>query len=561
LGPALPEEDGALVRDLAEGTMVRGDCAFDLAAGILGDGLRRQQVTLFTGAGVSLPSGLPGSSILVESLVKAMSESLARLQIGSAVQRSTVEAILSRYPLERLLDSIVGVLGEEAALDFLGVLQDAEENYNHSAVAEAARRRWVTSLITLNFDLLYEQALQKQLVPFVWQLPLVRGSCIPETPAQVTLVKPHGTLRLRGLPYHRQYLAATLQYAGDRPQQETRQVFAQCASNHPVLLVAGYRDDDWDILPALLRAPWSHVIWCQFVRRQNADTDPPENLSPRVKAWLEQIPTAAFLLRGEVRDLLSSVLEDGNVGRSWKDIEPRRPNTTVLQRYPARTVLAAVRLLDGADNALYGDLLPKIGALPEVTEDVQLRRRWVRSAAWYFHAHRMHFRRCTRVPRSLISERAGTGENTLDYMGDLRSLYYAHLSATKRPWLNPIWPLDLVRAHGAAKALRRETCTDVHQTHPTRWEQREYQRLAAQLEQYKADLMHNWGYHLLPFPVWPVRALTRRIFSVIMRRYSLAARRFPVLDWEYYLVRHAESALIAGERQVVSELLTRPLNS
>jgi len=541
------------------GRIVPGERLFGQAVAVLGEAFQHHGVTVFAGAGVSRPSGLPDSRALVLGLVDAMAQSLSLTQIGTEGDRDAVCSILRTNPLERLLDSLVSVLGDGVALDYLSVLGAAPVNYNHEAVAELARRGWLSGIVTLNFDVLFEQALRKQSLPFAWHLPLAGGSDAPRVPAQVTVVKLHGTLPLDGLFYNHDYLAATLQYAGDRPQPETQGVLEDWARNCPTLVVAGYSDNDWDIFPALARMPWSHVVWCEYASKGGSDDGPPPGPSSRVASWLEgRSQGSTFLLYGDVRDLWSAVLEDGQVGRNWPHAPARRPDVSVLLRRPVHTSLAAILLLDATDNQLYRRLLPTIGTLPGLATDALLRRRWERSISWLHHAYRRDPRRAIRMRLDLIAQRDVPGEGPLDYLRDLRSLYYEYVSAAKRPWVNPLlFAVDLVRARRTSRVLRMEAEKLMQQSSVSPRVRKEVERLVAQLEQYRVDLWHNWGYHLLPFCSWPARAMTRKLFRRIARQYAEVARRFPVLDWEYFCVRHAEASLIAGDLKAASELRLR----
>ena len=540
--------------------MVPGDPRLLKAVSQLTEAFRERRVTFFSGAGISRPSGLPGSPPLVASLVDAMTESLSRIRLGESSERSGVRDVISGYPLERLLDSLVDMHGDEAALGYLRVLQDATENYNHDAIAILAERKLLNYIVTLNFDVLFEQALSRRSVPFAWHLPLAADGRIPHSVAGVTVVKPHGTLPFDGLPYAPHYLAATLRYAGDRPQRETAEVFQTIAQQSPVLLVAGYSNDDWDIFPLLAAAPWSHVVWCEFVPASSLHALSALSPCTRVIRWLSSRPVESTLVMyGDVRTLLSTVLDDGNLGRSWQDSRQRIPDASLFTESPSRTALAALRLLDGTANELYRRLLPQFGSTEALATDIRLRRQWQRSISWFHHAHRRDVRMAIKMHQQLLEEWPSSGESDLEYLWDLVTLYYEYISAAKRPYLNVQWVVDLLRARRVGNFLRKEAARIKASVTANPWIGKQADRQLAHLTYYKVDLLHNWGYHLLPFSSGPLRGLTRRLFRGIAGHYREAAERFPVLDWEYHYVRGVEAGLIAGERlplSVVREKLT-----
>jgi len=81
----------------------------------------------------------------------------------------------------------------------------------------------------------------------------------------------------------------------------------------------------------------------------------------------------------------------------------------------------------------------------------------------------------------------------------------------------------------------------------TPWSVKEAERQEAYTAYYQIDLLHNWGYHLLPFKNRLVRRLIRKAFRSIAERYRQTLKRYPVLDWEYHYVRGVEAALIADD--------------
>jgi len=170
----------------------------------------KKEVTIFSGAGVSIPSGLPDSKKLIKSISSILSLSIEKLNIGTIKDRKLLDKVVFDYRLERILDSIVSYHGTAILKSILN-FQSSKPTFNHKAAAILAKHGYLSHIITLNFDVLFEEAFQKNFVPFEWHLPLVS---VPEHPKDkqpvVTITKPHGTFPFKGYSYREYFLAATL---------------------------------------------------------------------------------------------------------------------------------------------------------------------------------------------------------------------------------------------------------------------------------------------------------------------------------------------------------------
>ena len=441
---------------------------------------------------------------------------------------------------------MVDVHGDELALRYLAVLGDARENYNHRAAAALARTGKLRHIVTLNFDVLFEQALRDCDVSFNWNLPLASDIPIGDLRAQVVVTKPHGTLPLSGMPYETHYLASTLQYSGDRPQRETAKVLDSISRESPVLLVAGYRDEDWDISPLLMSAQWSRVYWCEFITYDKLPDCSFKYPCPPIRNWLDRLGQGnAYVLVGDVRALLASLLgEQIDIGADDRPF--RIPDASMFLRKRERTALAAVHCLDGVKNQLYKALLPQLESPILAVHDEKLHRSWQRTFSWFNHVYKRRIRRSVYMHNQLInSARLESIEDRLQYVHDLKSLYYEYISAAKRPYLNFRWPLDLVRAHKIENQISCEVQQIRAEDKTNPWILKEAERQLAFVAYYRIDLLHNWGYHLLVFTNGPTCMLIRSVFRKISAMYEHVASKYPVLDWEYHYVRRIEASIIA----------------
>ena len=84
--------------------------------------------------------------------------------------RDRVKKFLKGRPLEKILEAMIAVHGP-IALRCIDVLGSGEPNFSHVAVAQLAAAGMLRYIITLNFDVLFEQALLREGVSFEWHLP------------------------------------------------------------------------------------------------------------------------------------------------------------------------------------------------------------------------------------------------------------------------------------------------------------------------------------------------------------------------------------------------------
>ena len=173
-----------------------GNPIFDSSISNLRQNLNEQRISFFSGAGISVPSGLPLAGTLCEAILSAMKDCLEIIDLGTKNERISVEQILKDYRLERILDSLLEFYSDNEIMDYLGVLQNAKENYNHSAIASLASLGSISHIITLNFDTLFEQALTKKKIKYSWYLPLSSPDLIPDSNSNFTIIHDSSLVRV-----------------------------------------------------------------------------------------------------------------------------------------------------------------------------------------------------------------------------------------------------------------------------------------------------------------------------------------------------------------------------
>lgn len=536
--------------------------------------LYNKKVTLFTGAGISRPSGLPLSGTFIKNISETMCEAIRTVNLGTNKEQHELERVLPLYPLEKLLDSLVNKYGEDA-LKILTILESGFPNYNHSAIAQLAKNDYLDTIITLNFDVLFENALLASDISFTWNLPLssVKQEFLGSD-KNVTLIKPHGTLPVSGYPYKSYYLAATLSQCGDRPRPENAKSFKSTARIRPVLIVAGYSNNDWDISPLLRTTDWSHIIWIEhFKPKKNSDVPSPEKPCQYIQSWLENHP-ASWLIYGDVKDILRQLLKIIGINSDYsqntthqlnsRDAPELKPEVKFLLDKPEAVAFSAISLLDGKFNDLYESLLFQLGELSGIHNDNRLSGQWDMAMAWYYHAQHSDIRKSSNIRRKLLPALLNQDRNNeIDLLGNYLSIHYDHLATFRRPYLNPFFIYDLFMIFKYKRKLF-ELIKKIKSTKPDNpWIIAQANKHEALAKYHIVDLIHKWGYHFLPFENRRFRIFTKWLFRRISLAYGKLFESYPMLNWEYPYVRYIESMMIADcieDREEIMSMLQKNLN-
>lgn len=520
---------------------------------------RQASVTPLLGAGISFeePSNLPMAPALVAPLANVLL-SAARLMYAEvdATDKEIAELhdVLHNARLERLLDVLHTTHGN-MALTYLYPLMGSGWNLNHAALGALAQHGYLRTGITLNFDLLIENAALAHGVTTTTTCPLVGKSFQTGTGMpRLHLVKPHGSFTPESPPQGpHDFLSATLSQAGSHPLPRNVDAVRTCINACPVLLVAGYSDNDWDIFPILPRISNSlrRVMWIDHrsdddVRQRVPAWDvnvPFNSLRDRIVPWLQQIECESYLLLGRARQFLHDVLEV-----MFIDPEPC-PNgqaisepdagmflpTTTTDPLSMKTMLSFALLVQQR-NKLSERLLVWCRDRATGAGLIQLE-----ALAKDAIGHTQHTYgnipeaiRCTRRVH-LLWRKKGNSTKAADSQVWLG---YEYLCLAKRPSpLRPIQllslPLNVLKGlYHLRKGVRAA-------------EGEEHQRLHALAAFYRIDLLHSWGSLLLL--LGPKAAHLCHIpFRAIERLYATIAKKNDLMQGQYYWLRHLEAQLLSG---------------
>lgn len=505
------------------------------------NGLQGRRLFFFFGAGVSRgePSNLPLSDDLKYPLIDCMLSATDRVGLAHLVQIEDLRKSLSAQPLERILDALVRAWGD-SALEYLSVLRSDRWNVNHGAIAILARKGLLPYVVTLNFDLLIETALNRLNVPFILKLPLSSFTAsIGKGSPLLTLVKPHGSLPITKDTPIGKHLAATLRYTGKNVQPENRHELESIARQCPFVVVAGYRNGDWDIFPLLEELNLLNIVWIMH-------PDPQTEPLIEVTQWLKRTNGYSSLITVDVSDFIRDLFKALRLKlpRLPANGLTPKPNVRPFLSKPHTTAWSAVSLLDGYRNDLYKELLPALGDVSALQADERIRPLWQRSMAWFHQTHR-DFRASIALRREAFKvefkERTSASIDTAD---DFLSLFYDHLSSAKRPYINPLWIVDIGIALWYRRKTRREAFA-ILRNHPDSITTKEVNHIIAMTEYYVVDLFHNWFTALLILGSRKWRKFVSIAFRPVALGYRKVMKKHEHLDWEYHYLRKLEAEILA----------------
>lgn len=505
------------------------DCLNDLCSD-----LRSRRLTPLLGAGISrswpscLPLAVDLQAPLIKLLYQAVAAPLARFPPDS-IEHQAIETQINEARLERLLDAFHRVYGDPA-MDWLSVLASENCNSNHLALAVLVAGGFLPHIITLNFDLLIERAIEQKQLTFRTACTL-HPARFPtgNHPVDCFITKPHGSLWPD--PENRfRYLGATLSQIGNHVARQTRETLQNIFRRHPTLLVAGYSDNDWDIMPALVQPGMGvqRVIWIQ-----HSANNP---LPPKAVAWLDRLGANGVALQGDILKLLTDCIQMLGCEKPAAPVEHHPPyvrDAETLFSDKRRNMLVFAQLLH--DDALKQHFLESIGELREQPELEILRLRGLGAVA---HTGR-DVKRAVRL-NALALKLQQQAQCDGDELPDrLIWIGYEHLCLAKRPsWREPLelvsWPWYVARG---LWLLARGTRASPPNSK---------QRLLALAAYYRTDLIHSWTNALIALGP-SVTGLFGWLFRILVKRYERVELLHPdLMEWEYYWLRKLEVQLLGG---------------
>lgn len=553
----------------------------------LGVACEERRVCPFLGAGISRahPANLPLAGPLVSELVSVLDRAFeVGLTLTGLADRSvSVERErIRRARLEQLLDALYRAHGPRA-LDLIACLNGRHWNMNHAVLAALAQAGFLPTCVTLNFDLLIEYAIARRGASCMTVCPLLKtGFATGDEPHCTRIVKPHGSFTPPHVgPDAYSHLSATLSQAGTRPSLRNRAALDSAFDQSPVLLVAGYSDDDWDIFPIVqeLTPRLRRVVWVEYaasadnaaakreaLRSGTADAAP----HSRVVQWLRANAVHATLLFGRVDELLgriaqrvrvSAVLPSGSNQPPPIDASAFAVTVDVQKPQSLRTLTAVAGM---TRNARSGEALlhwlqgrDEVRRMPELTAQVNEHR-----------AHAYHTAGAIRPAIKCMFARVRQKETMRrsELADDYLWIGYEFLCLAKRPQRkvretasNTV--VDASRQNWLLHRSLRFVCwlleipenvwRGAHWMNRAITISRSDQRasIRARAQYYWADLLHSWG-NLLMLCGPRGRHVTKPLFRLIASRYHRVHVQSPegaeLMLNDYFWMRHLESRILAS---------------
>ncbi len=309
--------------------------------------LRQRKLVPLVGAGISFdaPASLPIARELNEPIHDLLKADLFRIHTEAGLSNDEFKLcdnLIIEAPLESLLDALQTTYREKALNYLLSALVCDKFNVNHYGLALLAKSYGLSHIITLNFDILIELALDQLRITYETLCPIGRSSSqMSSSKCQCEIIKPHGTLAHSTERYSfENNLSTTLRVLGQEPNPSTVKKLEEIFKERPILLVAGYGAADWDIFPILQAAIGKGVL-----QRVYWIEHPGAERNKKLLKWFEELSrnNKGVRVTHDFTNLLAKLLEnldDKKPPRLRQSIDAKR-----MFDDQAKNIFAVVELL------------------------------------------------------------------------------------------------------------------------------------------------------------------------------------------------------------------------
>lgn len=541
----------------------------DVLWGIINDFKGRNLVPLL-GAGISFeePSNLPQGnglkSPLVESLKQTHSELVDRNLISDS---SEIIGLVKELKLENLLDGFERAYGEKA-LECLEVLNTKIWNENHSSLALLSRQGLLPWCITLNFDLLIEEAFLYHEGTCTTISPLIRKSFVTgDGTSSTNIIKPHGSIVGPNVSENfYDHISTTISKIGKKPALENIEMFEKAFEDCKTLLVAGYSDDDWDVFPIfhILKNKPKKIIWIFH------PSDPPED-KEKIKKNVAKVGIEVDYICEPAVNIFKRVTQEiTGVAPEYSDNKMGKPVSNFQIFEPSfessliRNSLALAWLIE--TTRYHQTLLKWISHTPLIKEDNNLR--WQIEHIWNYLYHcEQRYRKARDHKRKEIQilKKCENSESLITsaylWMG------YQYLCSIKPKMFLLLGLIVcivlLFYSVGSGNYLLGTLSVaipTIYFTYCNIQAQRYLRKgadpyiqhgdenpLSDHAEFYKINFLHSWASCLLVFgPLFS--PVTKIIFKCITKQYDQIDRAF--FDTAYFYQRRLESWLLCDDKRI-----------
>ncbi len=358
-------------------THERGDSTASLSGGMprvpdervvrkLAEEFRNRNVVVLCGAGVSLaaPTSLPSGAHIKDLFLDLVRDAIqlvgGKSSPGLARERTFPAEAMLRMP-ERVLEQFHNVFGDDL-FTFLDPFfaASATPNHNHKNLAKLAAGRYLTDIITVNFDFALETAFFKE----AGIRPTVYASSLDyakrrDHDSPLAVHKAHGTI-----PEDGAHDPPSVKYAGIR---YTVQRIGTALDDSLVgwlrdvigdrsVFVTGYSADDLDVFPALQQAVGrGRVYWNWYKERPSILT----------KKWLGRLGPQHNELERDVDEILGPIVDELRPPRASHDEKGPKRSLSLDHIHRDRgdaagVVLAAALICHDAEARKHAHLRDKL---------------------------------------------------------------------------------------------------------------------------------------------------------------------------------------------------------
>jgi len=517
-----------------------------------------RQLLPFLGAGVSFdpPSCLPLAETLVEPLVRAIWGAGQYALSESKIERRDFALARSRVEearLERLLDVLHRTHGRPA-LEYLNVLWSTDWNENHASIGCLAASGLLERCVTLNFDLLIEEAVKYYDFSSSIVCPLTSANLKHGSGSErLLIVKPHGSFATDKSKSERfENLSATLSQVGSYPDDRNVAAIESSLTKCPTLVIAGYSDMDWDIFPILRKLSHliENIVWVKYVpdSRLSCSIDTLYLEIPElVRKWLEGLGERSSVVFGTSRFLFTDIVNELGFRIKRRDtIGPTRriPNACAFEGsldqddpITVKTIVSLAMLVENTGS--FCEMLHEWLIQNQIIRKTQELGHYVEDLAAHQSHSTGHYKRAVVYEKravKLAQTLAGASSNLVPKY--LVWLGYEHLCMAKGP-APPLvlWPtttvVNIIRGNRLMNAGTKLASDEIKGT------------LVALAAYYRVDLIHSWASFFLLLGR-RFNAVTRFLFKLVSRKYERISSLSPLLGEGYYWLRRLEADLLSG---------------
>lgn len=206
-------------------------------------------LVLFLGAGISWapPSNCPTWKSLLALCMNASQKAYPELSSFYSLVSSQIEDMKPEVICQLLYNNLRGDF-----FGFLDILLKGYPNHNHFAIASLVRELPISTVLTTNFDIYIEDALQNAHIDYTVHIGAYKPKRQKEIPCRSPSKSPVSCVKIHGSVEDRASIIITLRQAGHELKSDLTSLLSQALQSHRFLVV-GYSGNDDDIFPVFLQ--------------------------------------------------------------------------------------------------------------------------------------------------------------------------------------------------------------------------------------------------------------------------------------------------------------------